>query len=286
MTASEWVVEGTSENFQQVVVEGSRARPVVIDFWAPWCGPCRALAPLLEKLAAEKSGGFLLVKVNTDEQPDLAQAFQVSGIPAVFAIRDGKLANHFTGVLPEEALRAFLDELGPAGEAPPAEATPLEAAAELEERDPAAAGSAYRALLATEPNDPGARVGLARVVLAQPGREPEARALLTGVEFGDFAAEAQRLRAVLEVRDVPHADTDLAAARAVNTPEGKLALARVLAARGAYQAAMDALLAAADDDRQLGRTAVRELMLKVFEVIGPRSPQADEYRAKLQGMLY
>lgn len=282
--AGSWVVEGTMENFQQVVIEGSRERPVVVDFWAEWCRPCRMLAPLLEKLAAEKDGGFLLVKVNTDEHPDLAQAFQVEGIPAVFAVRDGQIADHFTGLMPEEQLRAFIDALGaPAG---PMEPTALEKATDLEAADPGAAGAAYRAMLADAPDDPAARVGLARVVLAQPGREAEARALLTGVEFGDFAGEAHRLNAVLALRDVPHTDADLASAQSATTSEGKIALARVLAARGEYVGAMDVLLAVADDDRQIGRTSVRELMLKVFEVIGPRSPQADEYRRRLQNLLY
>ncbi|HEY1190464.1 MAG TPA: tetratricopeptide repeat protein [Gemmata sp.] len=282
--AGSWVVEGTMENFQRVVIEGSRERPVVVDFWAEWCRPCRTLAPLLEKLAAEMDGGFLLVKVNTDEHPDLAQAFQVEGIPAVFAVRDGQVVNHFTGLLPEGELRAFLDALG--GPAGPNEPTALDRATELERTDPGAAGEAYRAMLAAAPHDPAARVGLARVVLAQPGREAEARALLTGVEFGDFAAEAHRLTAVLGLRDVPHTDADLAAARTAATPDGRIACARVLAARGDYTGAMDLLLAVADDDRQLGRTTVRELMVKVFEVIGPRSPQADEYRRRLQNLLY
>ena len=257
-----------------------------VDVWAPWCGPCRALAPLLEKLAVEKDGEFLLVKVNTDEQQDLAQSFQIEGIPAVFAVRDGKMVNSFTGVMPEEELREFLASLGPVGVAPPPELTPLEVAAGLEATDPAAAGTAYRAMLATESHDPAARVGLARVVLLQPGREPEARALLTGVDFGDFSPEAQRLNAVLGLRDVPHADADLAAVQPATTAEGNLALARILAARGDYTGAMDTLLAAADDDRQLGRTTVRELMLKVFDVIGVRSPQADDYRKRLQKLLY
>lgn len=286
MSNSQWVVDVSMENFQQVVVDGSRERPVVVDFWAPWCGPCRRLAPMLEKLAEEKAGGFLLVKVNTDENPDLAQAFQVEGIPAVFAIRDGKMENRFTGVLPEEELRKFIDDLGPATPAEPKEPTPLDKAVELEGSDPSAAAEAYRGMLATAADDPAARVGLARVLLAKPGNEAEATALVTGGEFGDFAPEAKRLNAIIHLRAMPHADADLAAARGAPGAEGKLALAKVLAARGEYVAALDALLAAAEDDQQLGRTAVRELMLKVFEVIGPQSEQASDYRRRLQALLY
>ena len=286
MVDSPWVVDVTMENFQQVVVEGSHERPVVIDFWAEWCGPCRRLAPMLEQLAVQRNGGFLLAKVNTDEAPDLAQAFQVSGIPAVFAIRDGKIANSFTGVVPEEELNEFIDGLGAATPSAPAEPTPLDRAAELEGKDPTAAAEAYRGMLAAAADDPAARVGLARVLLASADTEAEAAPLLTGVEFGDYAPEAKRLATIVGLRGAPHADADLAAARSASGAEGKLALAKVLAARGDYAPALDALLEAAEDDKQLGRTAVRELMLKVFEVIGPQSEQAGDYRRRLQGLLY
>jgi putative thioredoxin len=281
---SAWVVDVSTENFQQVVVEGSHERPVVVDFWAEWCGPCRRLGPLLERLADEKAGGFLLAKVNTDENPDLAQAFQIDGIPAVFALRDGKLVNQFTGLLPEDELRQFIDALGT--DAPPAEPTPLERGLELEGHDPSAAAELYRGLLAAAPDDPGARVGLARILLAAPGREAEAAPLLAGEAFGDYAPEAKRLKTVLQLREVPHTDADLAAARHASDASAKLGLAKVLAARGDNTAALDALLAAAEEDQQLGRTTVRELMLKIFDVIGPQSEQAGDYRRRLQALLY
>jgi putative thioredoxin len=281
-----WVVDVSVENFQEVVVDGSRERPVVIDFWAAWCGPCRRLAPMLERLAAEKDGGFLLAKVNTDENPDLAQAFQVDGIPAVYAIRDGKLVNSFTGVLPEEELREFIDALGTSEPPKPAEPTPLDRALELEGRDPTAAVEAYRGLHAQAPTDPAVRVGLARGLLNTPGNEAEASPLLTGVDFGDFTEEAKRLSTVIQLRAVPHSEADIAAAKGQAGAEGQLALANVLAARGDYPMALDALLVAAEDDKQLGRTAVRELLLKILDVIGPQSEQAGEYRRRLQSLLY
>jgi putative thioredoxin len=232
---------------------------------------------MLEQFAEQLDGAFLLAKVNTDENPELAQAFQVEGIPAVFAIRDGKMVSHFTGVISADDFRKFLDELGPAT---PAEPTPLDRARELEASDPAAAQAAYRALLAESPSDPAVRVGLARVLLASPGSEAEAQGLLTGVEFGDYADEAHRLGSLVQLRGPAAPAGDQA------TPQGKVAHAQTLAAAGDYKAALDALIAAAENDRELGRTVVRELMLKIFEVIGPRSEQATEYRKKLQGLLY
>jgi putative thioredoxin len=228
----------------------------------------------------------LLAKVNTDENPELAQAFQVEGIPAVFAVRGGKLVDQFTGALPEAQLRQFIDGL--VGKQA---ADPTANALELEGRDPAAAEAAYRGMVAGEPGNFAARVGLARVLLAAPGREAEAADLLTGIDAGDEADEAERLRTVIRLREGPHADADLAAARAAvaadptNAP-ARYQLGQVLAARGEYVPALDALLAAAEEDRALGRTSVRELMVNIFRVIGPQSLEADEYRRKLQNLLY
>jgi putative thioredoxin len=283
---SEWVADATAENFQERVVDASRDRPVVVDFWAPWCGPCRALGPRLEAAAADRAGGFLLVKINTDEEPGLAQSFGVEGIPAVFALRNGKVVDQFTGVIPDAQLRAFLDGL-----APTESETAAAAALELEGRDPTAAAAAYRAILAADPKSAAARTGLARLLLATPGNEAEATGLLGGSEWGDFATEAGRLKAVVALREAPHADADLTAARAAVAADGEDAQARyrlgeVLAGRGEYTAALAELLAAAESDKALARGPVRELMLRVFDVIGPRSPEADAFRQKLQMLLY
>ena len=286
MAGSPWVVDITQETFQEQVVDRSHERPVVVDYWAPWCGPCRALGPVLEALAIEKNGDFVLAKVNTQDNQDLARAFQISSIPVVFAIRGGKMVDRFEGMLPEAEIRQFIDRLTPS-EAETQAATALE----LEGRDPGAAETAYRQLVAANPDDLAARVGLARVLLHSEGNDAEALSLLAPVEGTDHATEAERLRAVIAVRAAPHTDADLAAAQATvaATPDAapaRLELGRVLAARGQYLPAMDVLLVAAELDKPLGATQVRELMVTIFTILGARSPESDDYRGRLRSLLY
>src|SRR5262249_60575043 len=108
-----WIVETTNETFEKDVIERSHERPVVVDFWAPWCGPCRMLGPVLERLAEEGDGAFVLVKANTEELPEIASGFGIRSIPAVFGLSGGRVKDSFVGVLGEAAIRAFLDGLKP-----------------------------------------------------------------------------------------------------------------------------------------------------------------------------
>ncbi len=281
--AGQWVRDVGEADFQAEVLDRSRAVPVVVDFWAPWCGPCRVLGPLLEKLADESAGGFVLAKVNTDDAPNLAGEFGVSGIPAVFAVRDGEVVDQFTGLLPEADLRAFVARLVPsAGD------QRVKELAATEVCDPSAAEAGYRVALASDPTHEVARLGLARVLLATPGQEVEAARLVRTVEVGPNADEADRLRAIISLRDDA---PDVEAARGVvaNEPESaaaRVALGRALAARGEYVAALDELLAAAELDKPTARGPAREAMLRIFQVVGVRSETADSYRAKLQSVLY
>jgi putative thioredoxin len=280
MATSEHATDVTAENFQAVVVGGSKAGPVVVDFWAPWCGPCRQLGPALEARAA--TGAFTLAKVNVDENPELAEQFQVSSIPAVYAVKDGKVTDHFVGMLSEEELDDFVAALNPTE----AEAALMDAV-NLSAADPDAAKAQLRELVAKAPADESPRVALAALLVELDESPAEAAKLLHGIEAGDFADEATRLRRVLTLRETPHTDDDLAAALAEEeSPERALKVGAILAAQGEYEKALETLLDAADFDKALAAGPIREAMVNVFHVVGVRSELADEYRDKLQAKLY
>jgi putative thioredoxin len=285
-TRSAWVIDVTEADFEKAVLEASRERPVVVDFWAPWCGPCRALGPVLERLAEERNGDFLLAKVNTDENQNLAVEFGIQGIPAVKAVRDGRVVLEFEGALPEGHLRAFLDQVCPS----PADRL-AESAAKLEVTDPAKAEAAYRQALAGDRPPDEARVGLARLLLAR-GADAESAELLEPVGTGgDTGAEAARLSARIALRARARELPDEATLRQRLEAEPENTQARyelgvLLAAAQRYEEALQTLLSVAERDRKLAGSAVREAMVEVFKAVGVRSPLADDYRDRLTKLLY
>src|SRR4051794_2534549 len=156
------VIETTEATFERDVIERSMDVPVVVDFWASWCQPCRILGPVLEELAREANGAFVLVKAETERVPNIAAGVGVRAIPAVFGIKDGRVVDSFLGVLPESAIRSWIERLLPT----PAERKVAEAR-RITSTDPGAAERLYREAIALAPNDPAARIGLARVLLDQ-----------------------------------------------------------------------------------------------------------------------
>jgi putative thioredoxin len=283
-TDSRWVIEATEANFNTEVVERSRQVPVLLDFTAGWCGPCQYLGPVLEKLADEYQGQFVLAKIDFDRNPQLAMQMGVQSIPAVFAIRDGQIVSHFIGALPEAQVREFLKTVLPSRTA-----VGLQQAQELLAQQPAEALRLLEELAAEQPDNEEVSALRAQALLRL-GREAEARTCAEQVtEASTFHREAANVLAALRFRDQARELGGLEACRArlaQGGPEAHYALGICLAAAGRYEEALKELLAAAEADRSLATSKVREAMVNIFHLLGPGSDLAGEYRSRLASVLY
>ncbi len=280
------VYDVTEATFERDVLAASQARPIVVDFWAEWCGPCRHLGPMLEQLIEERAGAIALAKVNVENEPRLAQEFRIDSIPAVVAFRNRKPVHHFVGLLPETHLRAFLDAILPS------EADRLaQEAMEREATDPAGAEAGYRAALERENDHAVAVVGLARLLIAR-GEIEEAEALLDRLPpRGEQALEAERLRGLLKLRGLASELPSEAEvqARLATAPEDGTARYQMgchLAVAGRLSEALDLLLQAAETDKALASGPVKHAMVEIFHVLGPDSELASTSREKLVRLLY
>jgi putative thioredoxin len=284
-TEHAYVLDVRDADFDREVLERSAERPVVVDFWAPWCGPCRTLGPLLERLAAEHAGAFLLAKVNVDEEPRLAQGFAVRAIPTVIGLRDGKVVAEFTGAQPESAVRQFLAAILPT----PADRAVDEAEALAARGEASRAEARFREALALDAHHARGLLGLARV-LAAPGREAEALSLLDRVT-GSAAVEAEAERLAAELRTRQGGGEDEAALRARISREpgdlaARLALGRALAGAKRWEEALGELLEGVRRDPSYAEEAARKAMLDVFALLGPEHPLVVRFRSELARLLF
>jgi putative thioredoxin len=278
------IVDVGDADFERAVLDRSKDVPVVVDFWAPWCAPCRALGPVLERLATEHAGAFVLAKVNVDEAQAVAQAFRVQSIPAVKGFRDGALVAEFVGAQPEHAIRQFLAALLPTE----ADRLAREGESQLAAGDAARAEVAFREALVHEPRHPRALLGSARLH-ADRGDVREALALLERVSpSASVAREAERLAAELRTRVDGTGDESALRARIAADPndlDARLALGRVFAARGRHEEALAELLEVVRRDPRHADEAARKAMLDVFQVLG-EGPVVDRYRGELAKALF
>lgn len=281
-----WIIDVDEPTFAREVLERSREVPVVVDFWARWCGPCRLLGPILEDLARERAGAFVLAKVDIDRSPGLAETYAVQSVPAVKAFVGGRPTLEFVGARPLPELRRWLDRVVPD------ETDRLAAEAEaLARTDAARAEALLGQVVAQRPRHEAAAVVLARLRIAR-GDDAGAREVLRAVAPGaERREEIERLEATLAVRELGRAvGGSVDEARAAVEREGSAAalhrLGVLLAAEGRYPDALEALLAAAKKDKKLGQNGVREAMVQVFFAIGPRDPLSDRYRAELSRTIY
>jgi putative thioredoxin len=281
----QWTVDVNEQNFQREVVERSNTVPIVIDFWAPWCGPCRVLGPVLERLAGELAGKFVLAKVNVDENPQLAASFGAQSIPLVVAVRDGKIIGDFVGALPEPAIREHLAAWLPSQ----AEDFTTRAESAMQLGNGAEADALLQQALDLDPRAERA-LFLQAQRLADQNRDDEAVALLERIGPGSpVEQEVDRLAAALRIRRAGGGDTSALRARVENNSDdldARFELAQLEAASGKYEAALEQYLEIIKRDRTYRDDGARKAMLDVFDLLGGGNELTDRYRSELAKVLF
>ena len=281
------VVDVGDASFAREVLARSAEQPVIVDFWAPWCGPCRQLGPALERTVEAQGGAVRLAKVNVDESPQVARQFGVQSIPLVIAFRDGAPVAEFVGAQPESVLRRFVASLLPSE----ADRLVKEAVELLGSGHANAAEERLRAALAKDARHPQALLALARV-LGDRRDTAEALALLDRISAAPAAIEQAAAKLGAELRTATSAPVvDLAAlhARAAAQPDdlaARLELGRALAAARRYDEALPVLLGVVERDKAFADEAARKAMVDLFGVLGSDHPLVSEYRSKLARVLF
>ena len=280
------IVDVGDADFAREVIEHSSRVPVIVDFWAPWCGPCRQLGPALERAVNEQAGALRLAKVNVDQSPQVARQFGVQSIPLVLAFRDGKPVAEFVGAQPEAVLKRFVASLLPSN----ADRLAREAAELLEAGHANAAEERLRAALAEDARHPQALLGLARV-LGERSKTEEALALLERISAAPAGVEqeATRLASELRMASAPVDDLEALRARVAAAPDdlaARLEFGRALAGARRYAEALPELLAVIERDKDFADEAARKAMLDVFGLLGSEHPLVQEYRSALARVLF
>ena len=282
---NQWTIEVSEAEFEAAVLDRSLEVPVLVDFWAPWCAPCRVLGPLLETLAAEYGGDFVLAKVNVDESPSLAGALGIQGIPAVKLFRDGDIASEFTGALPEPEVREFLSRFLPSV----ADKRAQHAAQLEQEGKGTQAKTIYQEILDSDPNHAKALLGMGRLLM----NEGDGTGALERLEQVSLVAEerkeADRLIARIKLQEGGAQDVAALQARVKVEPnnlEARFELAQALAGMEKYEEALTEFLTIVKTDRGFQDDGGRKAMVQIFEVLGSDHPLTDRFRSELAAALF
>ena len=289
MSESPYIFDVTTASFEQLVIENSFHKPVLVDFWAEWCAPCKALMPLLAKIAEGYQGELLLAKVNCDIEQDIVMRFGIRSLPTVVLFKDGQPVDGFAGAQPESAIRTMLEPHVP--EPAPAAADPLESArAQYAAGQLGAAEQLLKQLLSEDNQNAAALILYARC-LAERGELGEAQAVLDAVKDDahkqELAAARAQLTFLRQVVDLPEAaDLKSRLAQDAGDDEAAFQLSIHLLARQQYEAALDGLLRLFMRNRSYGDDLPRKTLVQVFDLLGNEHPLVVAYRRKLYQALY
>ncbi|MBY5579419.1 thioredoxin [Rhizobium leguminosarum] len=292
--AGSYITETTTANFAKDVIEESRKQPVLVDFWAPWCGPCKQLTPVLEKVINEAKGRVRLVKMNIDDHPSIAGQLGIQSIPAVIAFVNGRPADGFMGAVPESQIQQFIDRIaGPAGadEAAEIEAALTEAAELLAAGNINEAAQLYGAVMQADPENAKALAGMAECMIAA-NQHQRAREILT--ELPEELAKDAGIQAVLmkleQIEEARKLGDPVALERELaanpDDHEARIKLAKIRNVEGRRDEAADHLLLIMRKDRAFDDDGARRQLLQFFEVWGFKDPATVAARRKLSAMLF